>query len=82
MFGGTNHITPEGYYDNTTLVGPVDDSTLALGDLDQDGYGEFIVVGNQQATIFDTDCSMLHQWPLIGGGTGGPRLGFRPRAKV
>jgi hypothetical protein len=49
-----------------------EDGFTAAADLDEDGYGEFIVVGNQMATIFDTDCTMLHQWALVGGGTGGP----------
>ena len=41
-------------------------------DLDMDGFGEFVVVGNQTATVYDTDCSMLSLWALQGGGTGGP----------
>ena len=49
-----------------------DDGFSAAADLDGDGFGEFIVVGNSLATIFDTDCSLIRQWPLVGGGTGGP----------
>ncbi|MGC6508506.1 MAG: FG-GAP repeat domain-containing protein [Myxococcota bacterium] len=48
------------------------DGFTAAADLDLDGQGEFIVVGNQTATIYDTDCSILKAWALQGGGTGGP----------
>ena len=51
--------------------GPQDGFTAAA-DLDMDGLGEFIVVGNQTATMYDTDCSILSMWALQGGGTGGP----------
>ena len=30
------------------------------------------MVGNQTATIYDTDCTVLNAWALQGGGTGGP----------
>ena len=51
--------------------GPMDGFTAAA-DLDLDGMGEFVVVGNQRAIVYDTDCSILAMWPLQGGGTGGP----------
>ena len=52
-------------------IGP-QDGFAAAADLDMDGQGEFVVVGNQTAALYDTDCSLVHQWALQGGGTGGP----------
>lgn len=48
------------------------DGFSAAADLDMDGLGEFVVVGNQTASLYDTDCSLMNMWALQGGGTGGP----------
>jgi hypothetical protein len=69
-------IAGRSVYDATgTLIcqgdGPQDGFTAAA-DLDMDGMGEFVVVGNQTATLYDTDCSIISMWALQGGGTGGP----------
>lgn len=48
------------------------DGFSAAADLDMDGLGEFVVVGNQTAALYDTDCSLINMWALQGGGTGGP----------
>ena len=48
------------------------DGFAAAADLDLDGFGEFVVVGNEKAVVYDSDCSTLAEWPLQGGGTGGP----------
>ena len=50
-----------------------DDGFTAAADLDMDGVGEFLIVGNGQVSIFEgTDCSKISSWALQGGGTGGP----------
>ena len=64
VYGPTGNIICQG-------EGPMDGFTAAA-DLDLDGLGEFVVVGNEKAIVYDTDCSILSEWPLQGGGTGGP----------
>jgi hypothetical protein len=50
-----------------------DDGYTAAADLDMDGVGEFIVVGNGMVATFEgSDCTLNNQWSLQGGGTGGP----------
>ena len=48
------------------------DGFTAAADLDLDGQGEFLVVGNGQATVFEADCTAAQSWTLPGGGSGGP----------
>lgn len=48
------------------------DGFTAAADLDMDGQGEFLVVGNGQATLFEADCAVSMTWTLPGGGSGGP----------
>ena len=48
------------------------DGFTAAADLDLDGQGEFLVVGNGQATVFEADCAVAQSWALPGGGSGGP----------
>ena len=54
-----------------TSAGDVPEDTAAA-DLDMDGQGEFLVVGNGQATLFEADCAVSMSWTLPGGGSGGP----------
>lgn len=48
------------------------DGFTAAADLDMDGQGEFLVVGNGQAVLYEADCSTSLSWALPGGGSGGP----------
>lgn len=48
------------------------DGFTAVADLDLDGQGEFVVVGDGEVALFDTDCAALHAWTLDDGGNGGP----------
>lgn len=47
------------------------DGFTAAADLDMDGQGEFLVVGNGRVVTFEADCSATAQWTLPGGGSGG-----------
>ncbi|MCB9763648.1 MAG: VCBS repeat-containing protein [Alphaproteobacteria bacterium] len=49
-----------------------EDGFGAIADLDQDGVGDFVVVGNGHAGIYDASCAAIATWSLSGGGTGGP----------
>lgn len=49
-----------------------DDGFPAAADLDGDGEGEFVTVGNGQVRVFDADCSLLASWSIEGSGNGGP----------
>ncbi|MFT4978677.1 MAG: hypothetical protein ACI8S6_004587 [Myxococcota bacterium] len=48
------------------------DGFTAAADLDMDGQGEFLVVGNGRALLMEADCSTTVLWELPGGGSGGP----------
>jgi len=48
------------------------DGFPAAADMTGDGYGEVVVVGNGQLTIFDRDCNLLLEKTLVGEGNGGP----------
>ncbi len=50
----------------------LDDGFPAAADLDGDGLGEFVLVGNGMAHVHDGDCRLLASWPIEGGGNGGP----------
>lgn len=49
-----------------------DDGFTAAADMDDDGEGEFVVVGNGVVSIYNADCTTLATWTLSSGGTGGP----------
>ncbi len=49
-----------------------DDGYAAVADLDMDGEGEVISVGNGIARVFGLDCVVTSTWPIAGTGNGGP----------
>ena len=53
-----------------TIPTDFDDGFPAVADLDGDGLGEFVV--DQSVRIFEHDCLYKTEWPLAGGGNGGP----------
>jgi hypothetical protein len=55
-----------------SLSDPEIDGYTAAADLDGDGLGEFVVVGNGRVVVADHDCTWRADWPLLGIGTGGP----------
>jgi len=55
-----------------TIEADYDDGFPAVADLDGDDLGEFLVVGNGAVRIFEHDCRFKEEWPLAGGGNGGP----------
>ncbi len=55
-----------------TIDTDFDDGFPAVADLDGDDLGEFLVVGNGAVRIFEHDCTFKTEWPLAGGGNGGP----------
>ncbi len=48
------------------------DGFTAVADLNGDGMGNVVVVGNNQAAVMDRFCSVSATWILPGEGTGGP----------
>jgi hypothetical protein len=48
------------------------DGYTAAADLNGDGLGEFIVVGNNRVVMADHSCSVLGEWEIEGTGSGGP----------
>ena len=48
------------------------DGYPSVADLDGDGEGEFVVSGNRNIRVFETDCSLTAEWEVYGGGFGGP----------
>ena len=48
------------------------DGFPAAADLDGDGLGEFILVGDGQVHIYEDDCTPAASWSLVGSGNGGP----------
>jgi hypothetical protein len=55
-----------------SLSDPEIDGYTAAADLDGDGLGEFVVVGNGHVVVADHNCAWLADWALLGVGTGGP----------
>ncbi len=49
-----------------------DDGFTAAADMDGDGEGEFVVVGNGRVSIYEADCTQKLSWVLSSSGTGGP----------
>ncbi len=49
-----------------------DDGYAAVADLNMDGVGEVVSVGNGMARVFGLDCVATAAWPLAGTGNGGP----------
>ncbi len=50
----------------------LEDGFPAAADLDGDGAGEFVVVGNGRLHVHQADCTLIASWDLDGGGNGGP----------
>lgn len=48
------------------------DGFPAAADLDGDGLGEFVLVGDGQVHIYEDDCTPAASWVLYGSGNGGP----------
>jgi hypothetical protein len=51
---------------------PEDDGFIAVADLDADGRGEIVSVGNATVRVLEDDCTEARRWSLSGGGNGGP----------
>ncbi len=51
---------------------PGTDGFTAAADLDLDGQGEVVIVGNSLATVMEADCEVTASWALSGTGNGGP----------
>ena len=49
-----------------------EDGFPGVADLDQDGRGEVVVVGNNHVRIFDSNCQVVIEFDLVGSGNGGP----------
>jgi len=49
-----------------------EDGYVAVADLDMDGEGEVVSVGNGLARVFGMDCLATASWPIAGSGNGGP----------
>lgn len=54
-----------------TLEG-ADDGFPAAADLDMDGQGEFVSVGNGAVRIYEADCTEVTSWAIETAGSGGP----------
>ena len=50
----------------------LEDGYTAPADVNGDGQGEVVVVGNGRVGVYDSTCSVVDTWSLAGGGTGGP----------
>ena len=50
----------------------LEDGYTASADVNGDGQGEVIVVGNGRVGVYDSTCGVVDTWSLAGGGTGGP----------
>lgn len=48
------------------------DGFPAAADLDLDGLGEFVLVGEGEVHVYRHDCEPLASWALVGSGNGGP----------
>jgi len=71
ILAGSSIYSPSG--DEICSVGGEDkDGFVGAADLDMDGMGEFIVVGNSVLSMYEADCSLIRSWALSGGGNGGP----------
>jgi len=66
---GGEIYTPDGLVVCTTGYA---DGYPAAADLDGDGRGEIVVSGNNYIRTFEDDCALIHEWPVNGGGWGGP----------
>ena len=51
---------------------PTADGSTAAADFNLDGYGQVVVVGNNQAAVMDRSCEESATWTLPGTGNGGP----------
>ncbi len=75
--GNQEVITGKSIFDSEgqtlcSLGEEADDGFPAAADMTGDGYGEVVVVGNGQLTIFDRNCTILLEKTLVGEGNGGP----------
>jgi len=69
VLAGNAVYAPDG---STVCATGSEDGYPAVANLDADDDGEFVVSGNGQVRVFDTDCSLLHEWNVYNGGNGGP----------
>ena len=69
-------LTGQARYDHTgqkvCSVPNLADGFAAVADLDDDGDGEVVSVGDNTVTAWHHDCTVLSTWSLQGEGTGGP----------
>lgn len=68
--GGTIYTATGGIRCGSTAA--ENDGFVGVADLDADGEGEALVVGNGQARVMQADCGEGPSWTLLGGGNGGP----------
>ena len=54
------------------IAAQLSDGFNAIGDFDNDGFGDVVNVGNGVVSIFDRHCQTFASWPVAGGGNGGP----------
>jgi hypothetical protein len=66
---GSSVYAPDG---STICSTGEDDGYPSAADLDGDGEGEFVVSGNGSVRVFETDCTLMAEWSVYGGGNGGP----------
>ena len=55
-----------------TAEGLAPDGFTAAADLDMDGQGEVVLVGNGEVGVYEADCTVSAGWTLPGHGSGGP----------
>jgi hypothetical protein len=55
-----------------SLGSQFDDGFPAAADMDGDGYGDVVIVGNGKFRIMDRNCNVLMEAELVGEGNGGP----------
>ncbi len=67
---GTTLYDDQGAF-RCSVVG-ASDGFPAIADVDSDGDGDVVSVGNGVVTVYDGDCVELASWTLDGSGIGGP----------
>ena len=71
ILAGHTIYSPSGEVVCTNDV-PGSDGFTAAADLDLDGQGEVVIVGNSVTTVMESDCTVTASWTLDGDGNGGP----------